>query len=260
MFGGINCFALGWIGHPSRKRPLSDWREAGRRAVAAAVHYFQGAWRNKFEWCGEKYNKVTSRQALPWIDTYREGLALALAYGDWKSADQIIAWPGPDVRFDDGSFDRTREDNAYYIWLASRLRGETESSAKGQRKLASRTQKRSAGEGKVVKHALRKADAGAPSLEMLAMAFAQRELISRGSRRRPKMLLEAADGLLAGDKKGLAVALTKYIKHYRQREFDLKIVENAICIDATILWHWARRVGLGEIELPEELMVFIPRP
>lgn len=257
---GLRVFAMGWAGYIISQAPLDDWREAGRRAMAAAVYYFQGAWREKFCWLLRPLDRVSSRQVLPWIDTFREGLALSVAFGQWEAADRIIEWLGTDVHFDEGSFDRSREDNAYYIWLAARLRGETESSMIDQRQMAARPKKRDADEKRVIAHMIRRSDEPVPFLGKFAKGMPHRELVARGARRRPKMLLEAADALLAGHKEDLASALTKYLKHYRQREFDLQIVENAICIDATILWHWARRSGMGEIELPEELMKFIPRP
>lgn len=257
---GYRVFAMGWSGYVFPRPPLDDWWMAGRRSLAAAVYYFQGDWREKFNWCGQDLDRVSSRQSLPWIDQFREGLALATAFDDWESADKILAWPGPDVRFDEGSYDRTREDNAYYIWLAARLRGEAESASDDQRRLASRAQARDADEKRVTNHVLRNSDAEIPFLGMLAKSIAGRELIARGSRRRPKMLIEAADALLAGDKKVFAKALTAYLRHYKQRELDTRLAITAICADATILWHWARRSGMGEIELPEELMMFIPRP
>ena len=52
------------------------------------------------------------------------GLALALCLGDEAATDRLLEWPGRDLGFDEGYWDRTRADNAYQIWLASRLRGE----------------------------------------------------------------------------------------------------------------------------------------
>jgi hypothetical protein len=54
----------------------------------------------------------------------RNALAVALCLGDDAATDRLLEWPGRDLGFDEGYWDRTRADNAYQIWLASRLRGE----------------------------------------------------------------------------------------------------------------------------------------
>lgn len=91
-------------------------------------------------------------------------------------------------------------------------------------------------------------------------ADAQRDVIERRSRRRPKMLAAAADSLLDADVNGLTKALTMYLKHYREREIHPRQVIEGICFDGTVLWHLARHRGLGEIPLPAELMMLIARP
>lgn len=96
--------------------------------VASCVYYFFGDWRRAFLYEGETYDWSRSRNspwAFPWFDSYREGLALALCLGDESSTDHLLEWPGRDLCFDEGSSEMTRADNAYQIWLASRLRGES---------------------------------------------------------------------------------------------------------------------------------------
>ncbi len=85
-------------------------------------------------------------------------------------------------------------------------------------------------------------------------------MIEGGTRRRPKMLLAAADALLAGDAEKLASALEVYLRHYRKNELELNRPDFGVCIDATVLWHFARRKGLGEIHLPDDLIILIARP
>jgi hypothetical protein len=143
---------------------------------------------------------------------------MAVSLSDWKSVDKLLAWPGPDLKDDEGLDDRTKQDNLYQIWLAARLRGEPED----------------------------------------ALAAVRRP-IERGTRRRPKMLLAAADALFAGDAVGLSKALQKYLMHYRKNEFETRQVDLAICADANVLWHLARRRKLEEIELPADLALFIVR-
>jgi len=187
--------------------------------VAAVVHYFFGAWRERFHFLTQELDRASARAELPWRDNYRSGLAVALSLSDWSSADQLLQWPGPDLPWDEGTDDRTDEDNAYQIWLAVMLRGEP-------------------------------AHAVTP----------QRAMIERGTRRRPKMLLAAADALLAGDSAGLSKALSTYLQHYRKREMRPNRIDFGVCLDATAVWHSARRRDMGEVPLLGELMILIARP
>jgi hypothetical protein len=52
-------------------------------------------------------------------------LALALCFGDDAATDRLLEWPGRDLQYDPGDWDKQRADNDYQIWLASRLRGES---------------------------------------------------------------------------------------------------------------------------------------
>lgn len=130
---GARVFAMGSIGFTIPHPPLDDWRAAGRRVVAAALHYLLGACRESFEDDQhEHYDRARARAKLPWIDMYRSALPFALSLADWESADKPLEWPGPDLPPDEGLDDLTEEDNAYQIWLASRLRGEPASACKAQ--------------------------------------------------------------------------------------------------------------------------------
>jgi hypothetical protein len=83
--------------------------------------------------------------------------------------------------------------------------------------------------------------------------------IEKGTRRRPKMLLEAADALLAKDSALLSKALQTYLRHYQKNEFNTRQVDLGICADANVLWHLARRRKLKAIALPADLALFIVR-
>ena len=74
------------------------------------------------------------------------------------------------------------------------------------------------------------------------------------------MLLAAADALLANDASTLADALEKYLRHYRKNELRVNRVDFGICIDATTIWHLARRRGLGEVSLSAETAILIAKP
>ncbi len=220
-------FAMGALGYTIDHPVLQDWREAGRQLVAAVSYYLFGPWKEMFRAQPKVANPFVEQapRTLRWIDYYREALPIALSLNDWTSADRLLEFPGPDLRLDDGFNHRTAEDNAYHIWLALRLRGESGSEVD-----------------------------------------ARRDLIARRSRPRPKLLALAADALFAGKPEQFAKTLTDYLKHYQEREIDLRrrpgerLVRDGICLDGTTLWHLARRRGLGEIQLPEELMIMIAQP
>lgn len=254
----LNVFSLGWMGYPSLNPPLSDWREAGRRIVLAAIYYFFGPWRDKFTWCQEDHDRQSSRGSLPWIDAYRSGLALACAFGDCASVDMLLEWPAPDLRRDEGTDDRTAEDNAYHIWLAMRLRSEPVEKTGPQREAAQQPKRRE-GDFEAVK-AFRKVKDVLSGVEAIASAAIQREMIERASRRRPKMLMAAADAMFAGNTAEFSKSLTAYLKHYRQKELQTQRVDTGICLDGMVLWHLARRRGLGEVVLPDDMMILIARP
>jgi len=214
----MSVFAMGSLGYELNHPQLADWHAVGRRAVAAVVESFCGSWRKQFEWNSSEYDRKSSRAALPWISFYREGLTLAAALSDWKSVDRLLAWPGTDVKEDEGLDDRTPQDNLYQIWLAARLRGEPE-----------------------------------------AAVAKEHSRIEGSTRRRPKTLLAAADALLANDSVEFSKALQKYLRHYRKNEFDTRQIDLGICADANVLWHFARRRQLDEMELANDLALFLVR-
>jgi hypothetical protein len=131
---GREVFLQGWMGHPVPEPDLSDWRGIGRRIVSTCLHYFFGDWRQNFLYYDDDGGGAVpcdlprSRTRLSWLDAYCLGLALALCLGDEAATDRLLEWPGRDLGFDEGFRDKTRADNAYQIWLASRLRGEPEES------------------------------------------------------------------------------------------------------------------------------------
>jgi hypothetical protein len=218
---GTRAFAMGALGYAIPGHPLDDWREVGRRLVAAVLYYFFGAWREKFTWMigaaeqhPEELDRTRSRLELDWLSYYRHGLSVAASLSDWASADRLLKWPAPDLKVD-LTLDHTAEDNAYQIWLAARLRGESDSSVAGQR--------------------------------------AQ---VERGRRRRPKLLLATADALLAKDHGGSSAALEEYLRLCRKvpSEYDFGINP-----DGTTLWHFARRRKLGNILLSADVDLIIAR-
>lgn len=256
---GIAVFAMGSMGYPIAEPPLNDWQEVGRRVLAAVAHYFFGSWREHFRYFAEEFDSAKARAELGWSSQYREGLALAVSLGDWVTADRLLEWPGPDLRSDEGMDDRTQEDNAYQIWLALQLRGES-TNGNVQRKIAQRRPRGISKDDLYAAEVLRKAGSILPGTKAIVAAVQQREIIARGSRRRPKMLLAAADALLKGDAGSLADGLGAYLRHYRQREMRPNRVDLGVCLDGTVLWHLAKRRGLGEVPLPEDLGILIAKP
>ena len=216
----VKVFAMASIGYPMPNPPLNDWREVGRRLVSASKYYFYGAWRDKFKSRRKEYDRQSARAKLDWIDGYRFGLVIALCLSDWESSDQLLQWPGPDLPYDEGVRELTEQDQAYHIWLASRLRSEPESASSQQR-----------------------------------------ATIENGTRRRPKMLLAAADAMFAGDADSFLTALEKYLRHYKKREFITgRGTDFGFCIEASILWHLARRQKMELKPFAEDIDIFIPKP
>lgn len=217
---GTRVFAMGSMGYTIPHPPLDDWRAAGRRVVGAAVHYLLGDWRESLQDDQNEHDdRARARVERQWIDMYRSGLPFALSLSDWDSADKLLNWPRRDLPHDEGFDDLTVEDNAYQIWLASRVRGEPASASE-----------------------------------------AQLAVVVGGRRKRPKLAQAAAQALLDQDPVAFTKALTAHLRHHRQHEFDTKQLDCAICLEATALWHLARRQSLGAEDPPAELMVFIPRP
>ena len=215
---GREAFLLGWMGHPAPHPDLIDWRGVGRKIVEACEHYFFGDWRRNFLYYGEPYDWSKSRmKSVPWFDAYRVGLALALCLGDLAAADRLLGWSGRDLWFDEGTWDKTRSDVAYQIWLASRLRGEPVESTD----------------------------------DLLACALENRNV---GTKR----LVDASQALIAGRSADFRLYLRLYLQSYRLRELDHRVV-TAMSLEATVLWHLARRRGMELVSLPEELTVLIPR-
>ncbi len=225
MIFGRDLFLLAWMGHPLPEPDLSDWRGMGRRIVSACLHYFFGDWRQSFlfyddQGCGAVPCELPrSRTRLGWIDAYCLGLALALCLGDEAATDRPLEWPGRDLGFDEGYWDRTRADNAYQIWLASRLRGEPAES----------------------------------TADLLEQALGSK-------RKRPKLLAATAQALLAGDSAGFTRSLASYLRYYRTSELNPRLLRTALSVEGTALWHLARRRRLEVGEIPENLMLMIPRP
>jgi hypothetical protein len=222
---GRDLFVLGWMGHPAADPDLNDWRGIGRWIVSVCLHYFFGDWRQNFPYYDDQgagpvpCDLPRSRAKLPWLDAYCLGLALALCLGDEAATDRLLEWPGRDVKFDEGYWDRTRADNAYQIWLASGLRGEPAKS----------------------------------TADLLEEALGSK-------RKRPKLLAATAQALFAGDSAGFTRSLTSYLRYYRTSELNPRLIRTALSVEGTALWHLARRRGLEAGEIPEDLMLLIPRP
>lgn len=216
---GMAVFALGSMGFQFTAKPLSDWRLVGRKLVAVALHYFYGGWRNGYIYDDEILDDAQARATLEWMGPYREGLAVAASLNDWNAVDRLLQWPAADLPTDEGYDERAKEDNAFHIWLASRLRSEPAESA-----------------------------------------AASRATVERGRRRGAKMLLAASDALFIGKPVILKTELESYIRHYRKSQWRENRPDFGVCLDATILWHLARRHDLGELALAEDVAIYIARP
>jgi hypothetical protein len=222
----LDTFALGALGYTVEHPVLRDWREAGRQLVAAVLYYLFGPWREKFPLGREVLNRKQARAKLTWITHYRDALPMALSLSDWESADRLLEWPGPDLNDDQGfDLNLTAEDNAYQIWLAMRLRGESGSKVDARRDLIARRSR--------------------PRPKLLALAA-------------DALFAEKPDQFA----KTLADYLTYYRQREidLRRDPGMRVVWQGISLDGTVLWHLARRRELGKIKLPKELMIMIARP
>jgi len=216
---GFAVFILWSMGYTDLPHPLDDRFVLGRRIVQAGLHHFLGKWRVKFKFYTLELDLAKSRKDMNWLDLYLDALTAAAALGDWAALERLIQWPGRDLRVDRGLFERTPADNAFHLWLASRLRGEAEDAVADQR------------------------------ARILSSECYQ-----------PRQLLAAADALLAGNGPSLSAALAEYLRYFREHEIHPLNHNYWISRDANILWHLARRQGLGEIPLPPELEMLIARP
>lgn len=213
-------FSMALIDYPMPNPPLNDYYEVARRLISTTVYYFFAAWRDQFKYLLEDYDRQSARSELPWIDGYRKGLSVALSLSDWESADKLVQWPGPDLPVDEGSYDRTTQDNAYHIWLASRLRGEPESAYSEQRAIVETSTRRRP------KMLMTTADA---------------------------MFANDSEGFAAALEKYLR-------HYRKNEFVVTGATDFGFCIEGAILWHSARRRGLELKQLPDDIDIFIPKP
>ena len=125
------CLVLVYFGYleaiPSGHM-FSDVSGQPRACVAKALEYFYGDWREGYKDFpySEPDTRAQTRAKLGWIETYREGLLMALYIDDETAIRRLIEWPDTELPVDDGIFNQTAGDNLAQIALACRLRGEPE--------------------------------------------------------------------------------------------------------------------------------------
>jgi hypothetical protein len=83
--------------------------------------------------------------------------------------------------------------------------------------------------------------------------------IAGSSRRRAKMNVAMAEAVLGGDAANFAAQTTTYLRYYLKNELRPKQVELLHSPEATMLWHLARRRGMGEVALPDDVAFLIGR-
>ncbi|MCA9232700.1 MAG: hypothetical protein KDA57_18770 [Planctomycetales bacterium] len=214
---------VGILGHLQYPHPFGAEVSAyGIRAAEIAIDYFEGDWRDEYVYLSDngprKLTREQCRKKLDWIETYREGLMWSLCFDLEEPLQRLLAWPGTDLPFDDGTFRLTKEDNKYHVILARCLRGE--SLSKNSRLVSG---------------------------------------IQESSRIRPKRLLEILEKVLLGDTPGFAKKFAQWVNAFRKQEFNAQQIWLVFSIEATILWHVARRYGLELPEQPLELLDLIVR-
>jgi hypothetical protein len=139
------AFSMQSMGYDALSKPFDNKREIATRITRASMEYFFGGWRTNFRrfgWC--QMDHVQARRELPWSDIYRKGLAMAATIGAWNSVDRLMNWLAPDLKWDRGTDDRTRADNACHILLALRIQGAIPSAALPCRQLVEQSNRKRA--------------------------------------------------------------------------------------------------------------------
>ena len=222
---GRDVFLLGWMGHPVPDPDLNDWRGIGRRIVSAFLHYFFGDWRQSFLYYDDEgYGAVPCD--LPRART-------RLPWFDEYCVGLALAL----CLGDEAATDRLLEWPGRDLRFDEGFCDKTRADNAYQIWLACRLR-------------------GEPA-ETTADLL---EKVLGSKRKRPKLLAATAQALLAGDSAGFTRSLTSYLRYYRTSELNPGLVTTAMSDEGTALWHLARRRGIEVGEIPEDLMLMIPRP
>jgi hypothetical protein len=106
---------------------LDSMQHVVRVGMEKAVDYFHGSWRNGYRPYTDEdltLDVEGCRQALEWIDPYREGLICALYVEDRESFHHIMKWTAGGGLFEEeGTLDRTKDDCAFYELLGAHAAG-----------------------------------------------------------------------------------------------------------------------------------------
>jgi hypothetical protein len=106
----------------------------------------------------------------------------------------------------------------------------------------------------VVRHPLQTAPI--PDVARIARPFPRRRELHQASANG----VHTAQALLTGDSAGFTRSLPSHLRYYRMSELNPRLVTSATSDEGTVLRHFARRRGLEVEEVPEDLMLKIPRP
>ena len=88
-----------------------------------AVEYFFGDWHDTvWHESGRKLSRDQCRKKLDWIDEFRLGMMAALLARRAEDQSQLARYPDTDLPTDDGGWERTKEDNQFFIILARFIR------------------------------------------------------------------------------------------------------------------------------------------
>jgi hypothetical protein len=211
---------LGFLEAIPRGHQFHDPRVAAKIAVACAVEYFHGDWR---EGCRESYysdrmTRAESRKELDWIDAYRAGLLMALFLDDGTAINRLLEWPDTDLPVDDGTMDLTAADNHVHIALALAVRDE-------------------------------------PKAKVAELAGR----VESSKRKRAVAFWTTTQSILDGDASAFETRFKELVALYRKSGFETNCVESVVHMDGSILWHVARRSGLALPEFPDKTMDMILR-
>lgn len=83
--------------------------------------------------------------------------------------------------------------------------------------------------------------------------------ICEASKKRPKLLLAVLEATIKDDSVAYGKAMLESLRHYQKVDFHTRAIHRSISMEATILWHIARRRCLTQPALPESLEHLILR-
>ncbi|MBK8268306.1 MAG: hypothetical protein IPK83_08380 [Planctomycetes bacterium] len=87
----------------------------------------------------------------------------------------------------------------------------------------------------------------------------QRGIIEKSRKARPRKLLSIADAVFSGDVAATTKGMQAFLQTHGESVRNHHRLDLWLSLDMTVLWHLAKRRGMGDLELPVKLMPHIIR-